>query len=183
MKHNKKWNLRALTATVVALCLCVGATLAVAGDRKDPLVTLSYLEDTAIDNIMDDVEQMTKSHKNQLEDDLEDLVKDYERDMKKLVEEVEGAEQVVSSSYELVTVPAGQRIALGVGCELMLRIGTATVEGEHSPALIDMTSGDSVEANVELSKNHLYMATIEGRDVVPVGGEIKVLIRGTYTVE
>ena len=51
-----------------------------------------------------------------------------------------------SDSYTLVTLSKGQTMYLNVGCELMLRVGSAAVNAATSPALIDITTGPSTTA-------------------------------------
>ena len=55
---------------------------------------------------------------------------------------------------------SGQTMALEVGCEVLLRVGSATVQSNTSPALIDISTGGTVNSGASLTKNHLYMATI-----------------------
>lgn len=77
---------------------------------------------------------------------------------------------------------SGQVMHLDVGCEVLLRVGSATVQSSDSPALIDLTGGGTVNSGTALSKNHLYMSTIEGRTLSATAGTVKVLVRGGYTV-
>ena len=51
MKHLKRRALPALLAAT--LLLGTGAAVATGGDKKDPLITLSYLEDTVIPELLD----------------------------------------------------------------------------------------------------------------------------------
>jgi len=87
-----------------------------------------------------------------------------------------------SDTYVLVTLSAGQTMALDVGCELMLRVGTATVNAATAPALIDVTTGGSINSGASLEKNHLYMATIADRTLTPTADTVKLLVRGGYSV-
>lgn len=87
-----------------------------------------------------------------------------------------------SAGYTLVTMTSGQVMHLDVGCEVLLRVGTASVQASDSPALIDLTSGGTVNSGTSLTKNHLYMSTIEGRTLTATAGTVKVLVRGGYTV-
>ena len=76
----------------------------------------------------------------------------------------------------------GQTMSLNVGCEVLLRVGTATVRSDGSPALIDLTSGGTVNSGASLTKNHLYMSTIEGRSLTAGANTVKLLVRGGYSV-
>ena len=88
-----------------------------------------------------------------------------------------------SASYTLVTLTSGQTMSLEVGCEVMLRVGTATVTAATSPALIDVSTGGTINGGASLTKNHLYMATIADRTIKPTAGTVKLLVRGGYSVK
>ena len=67
MRHNgKKWMIRLGAGALAAGCLVMGAALA-AGDQEDPLVTLSYLNQTAIPQIVEQVEERTAQRQEELE--------------------------------------------------------------------------------------------------------------------
>ena len=176
MKNLKRRALPALLA--LTLLLGTGVAVASGGSKKDPLVTLSYLEDTVIPEILDLLSDETKSVTKELKTDLSDQIKDYEKEMEALV----SGTNVGSETYVLVTLTKGQTLELDVGCELMLRVGTATVSAATSPALIDVTTGGSNASGSSLEKNHLYMATIADRAIVPTADTVKLLVRGGYTL-
>ena len=176
MKHLKRRAIPALLA--LTLLLGTGAAMASGGSKTDPLVTLSYLEDTVIPEILDLLYDETRVANKELKNDLADQIKEYEKEMESLVSgTVTGSE-----TYTLVTLTGGQTLALDVGCELMLRVGTATVNAATNPALIDVTTGDSINGGASLVKNHLYMATIPDRTLTPTAETVKLLVRGGYTV-
>ena len=83
----------------------------------------------------------------------------------------------------MVTIPAGKTLTGDIGCEVMLRVGSASCVSPSSPGLIDETTGGTLENGKALVKNHLYMMTIEGRGVKAGGSAVKVLVRGSYTVK
>ena len=177
MKNFKRRALPALLA--LTLLLGTGAAVATGGGKKDPLVTLSYLEDTVIPEILSKLKTDTKSLNKDLKADLAAQIDIYESDMEQLLKSGSAAG---SDTYVLVTLSAGQTMALDVGCELMLRVGTATVNAATAPALIDVTTGGSINAGAALEKNHLYMATIADRTLTPTTDTVKLLVRGGYSV-
>ena len=75
----------------------------------------------------------------------------------------------------------GQVMSLGVGCELLLRVGSVTVKANTSPALIDLSSGGTVGSGASLTKNHLYMATIADRTLT-ASTDAKLLVRGSFSI-
>ena len=136
MKKNR-WYLRLLALLVLCGALNVTITAAAeAGSSDDPLVTLSYLNETFMDSIMERV----------------------------------------------VTLTSGQVLTGDIGCEVLLRVGTAVCVSPSSPGLIDETAATALNNGSALVQNHLYMMTIEGRGVRATAGTTKLLVRGSYTV-
>ena len=82
----------------------------------------------------------------------------------------------------MVTLNEGQTLTGGVGCEVMLRVGSAVCVAPSDPGLIDETTAATLANGGALVQNHLYMMTIDGRGVRATGGVTKVLARGSYTV-
>ncbi|MEG2118962.1 MAG: hypothetical protein RRY53_01305, partial [Pseudoflavonifractor sp.] len=92
-----------------------------------------------------------------------------------------GGGAMASAAFSVVDLAAGQKLSAGIGCEIMLRVGSAVCSTATPPGLIDMTESGTLDHGQALVKNHLYMATIEGRGVVAKGA-VKLLVRGSYTI-
>ena len=178
MRHNgKKWMIRLGAGALAAGCLVMGAALA-AGDESDPLVTLSYLNQTAIPQIVEQVEEHAAQRQQELSEEFRTQLAQYQPGGQQSGQAGEAA----AAGYTLITMTQGQVMQLEVGCELLLRVGSASVQADNSPALIDLTTGGTVEGGTSLEKNHLYMSTIEGRTLTADAATVKVLVRGGYTV-
>ena len=177
MKMKKKWT-AVLAAALALSILGVGVATAANGDKSDPLVTLSYLEDTAIPQVVDEVEKKTEVRQQELEKDFASQITQYKKEVQSMVSSGDSG----GASYTLVTLSSGQTMYLDVGCELMLRVGTAKVNAATSPALIDIATGGSINTGTSLTKNHLYMATIADRTITPTAATVKLLVRGGYTI-
>ena len=154
-----RWLLRAIALLALSAALMTGASLAAeAGSSGDPLVTLSYLNDTFFSQIMQRVDQKIAERTGQA---------------------VPGG---TASSFEVVTLSEGQALTGGIGCEVMLRVGGAVCVSPSDPGLIDETTATTLSNGASLAQNHLYMMTIEGRGVRATAAVTKVLARGSYTV-
>ena len=165
----KQIKLAALTLTV--FWLCAGAALAAGGgSQSDPLVTLSYSTQTVQPDILRQVEERANTRQA-------DLMTQFEHRLDQLQGGTGG-----SATYTLVTLSSGNRLELEVGCELMLRVGSAAVNSATEPALIDMTTGGTLANAGSLVQNHLYMATIPDRTVTASAGTVKLLVRGGYSI-
>ena len=177
MKRKKKWT-AVLAAALALSILGVGVATAASGDQNDPLVTLSYLEQTAIPQVVEEVEEKSTARQVELEQALADQIAQYKKEIQSLASSGDSG----SASYTLVTLSSGQTMYLDVGCELMLRVGTAKVNAATSPALIDIATGGSINNGTSLTKNHLYLATIADRTITPTAATVKLLVRGGYSI-
>lgn len=157
-----RWLLRAVVLLVLSAGLMTTASLAAeAGSSGNPLVTLSYLNDTFFNTIMQRVDQKIAERTGQA---------------------IPGGTSSSTASFTVVTLSQGQTLAGDVGCEVMLRVGSAVCVSPSDPGLIDETTGSTLADGASLVQNHLYMMTIEGRGVRASSATTKVLARGSYTV-
>ena len=160
-----KWALR-LAALMLISCLAMtGVSLAMEpGSASDPLVTLSYLNETFLGQIMTQVDQKIAARNSQL------------------LQQSGGTGSASSAEFTVVTLSQGQTLTGGIGCEVMLRIGSASCVSPSNPGLIDETTAAALNNGGALAVNHLYMMTIEGRGVKAGAATTKLLVRGTYTI-
>ena len=178
MKKRKQWAI--LAAALALTMLCGGAALAAGGDETDPLVTLSYLEQIFLPKVTQQAETQAAAKQGELEASLDGKIDSYRTEMEKNIGDT--AVEEGSASFELVTIKKGQKLLPAIGCEMLLRVGTATVDCGTNPALIDISTGGTLNKGSSLTKNHLYMATIADRSLVPTADTVKLLVRGGYTV-
>ena len=167
MKKNR-WFLRALALLSITAVLSMTVSLAAEpGTDKDPLVTLSYLNETFMDSILQKVDQKIAERNSQLSQQLGGQA---------------GGTSGTAASFTVVTLSSGQTLTGDIGCEVMLRVGTAVCVTPSSPGLIDESSAATLNNGGALVQNHLYMMTIEGRGVKATAATTKLLVRGSYTV-
>ena len=170
-KMDKRWTVRLGALSLAAVLLGTGAALAAGGDQSDPLITLSYLNQTAIPQIVKQVEEKTAARQKELEQALADQISQYKQ---------QAGTSGSSASYTLVSLANGQVLSLEVGCEVLLRVGAVTVNADSSPALIDLSDAGTVNTGASLTRNHLYMATIASRTLT-ASGDVKLLVRGGWS--
>lgn len=175
-KQSKKWGIRGAAIALTGACLFGGVALA-AGDQKDPLITLSYLTKTATPEILKQVEEKAEQRQEDLLKQFNVAIEAYKEEQSEQNESPTG-----SATYSVVTLSKGQVLSLGIGCEVMLRVGSATVSSGSSPALVDVTSGGSLNHGGGLVANHLYMATIADRYLTATADTVKVLVRGPHSI-
>lgn len=169
MKKNR-WLLRMVVLLAVSAAL--NGTISFAaevGSSEDPLVTLSYLNETFLGNILKKVDEKIAGRNAELV-----------RQLGGSVTAPSGG--TAADTFAVVTLTKGQTLTGDIGCEVMLRVGTASCVSPANPGLIDETTGAALNGGGVLAQNHLYMMTIEGRGVKSASDTVKVLVRGTYTI-
>ena len=163
----KKWKI-----ALAAACVCflfTAAYAANAGGADDPLVTKSYLDGPFLEQVRSLVDETVDARKEELEEALA-----------KAPEQSGGT--AAGNVFTVVTLSRGQTLVGDVGCEVMLRIGTASCGTTDSVGLIDTTAGTNLGNGGALVTNHLYMVTISTRSVTATSDTVKVLARGPYTI-
>lgn len=159
-----KWK---IAAAVACACLLATAAYAAGGSQSDPLVTLSYLDQVYNGKVQAMVDKTVDARKAELEQALDEAL---------------AGQSGTGAVFSVVTLQKGQTLTGSVGCEVMLRVGSAVCAGTDSVGLIDTTAGSVLAGGGALAPNHLYMVTIEPRSVSAASSTVKVLVRGPYSV-
>ena len=185
MKKNH-WLTRLAGLLLVSYTLLVVGVTATggAGSEGDPLVTMSYLNQTFMTQLMGEVDARLAARDQELAAQLNAQI---EQDGARLAQQYGGGSSGGESSgtaetFIVVTLNNGQTLYGDVGCEVMLRVGTAKCVSPSNPGLIDETDGTALNNEGKLVVNHLYMMTISDRGVKATAATVKLLVRGGYTV-
>ena len=148
-RKKNRWGVR---AAVLLLCsmaaMLTFSAAAEAGSQGDPLVTLSYLNETFLPKI--------------------------------LAQAGGTGSAGPSAGFTVVDLDKGKSLTLSAGSEALLRGGTAVCGASSAPGLIDETDAGSIDNGGALVKNHLYLATVDGRTVKATSDGVKLLVRGAY---
>ena len=171
-----------LLVSATVLTLTVAATGG-AGTSSDPLVTLSYLNEKFLPQVLSDVDKKTASREKELSQKLTEQVKSETKAFEQKYGASGGSSGGTAQSFTVVTLSKGQTLSMGVGCEAMLRTGSGVCVAASTPGLIDETSGAALAGGLGLQKNHLYMATVDSRGVQASANSTKLLVRGNYSVQ
>ena len=181
----KKWPLRLLSGGLVTAAL-IGVAVAAGqqGTQADPLVTLSYLQQQALPQLLADVDEKVAARQDELEDKLSAVADGYVAEVEAALSGSGGAGtggQTGSAVYQVVELSAGQTLTASAACEVLLRSGAAACVSDTSPGLVDMTDGSTLPNGGALKANHLYLATLEGRGI-SASTAVTLMVRGTYTI-
>lgn len=155
MKNKKLITILSIALAVVIIAGVSAYAATSFGTSSDPIITLSYLEKTLTPQLLE-----------QFGDELEAAF----------------AANGGTDTYSVVTLTNGQTLTGAVGCEIMLRIGSASVSASDSPGLVDTTDASSLNNGSALKANHLYMVTIAGNGIKATAATVKVIVRGSYTI-
>jgi hypothetical protein len=159
---------RVLVVLVLSGLLSMTVTVASGvGTDDDPLVTLSYLKETFTKDILKQVDEKIAARNKQIAQQVGDQT---------------GSGEQVASEFTVVTLSNGQTLIGDIGCEVLLRVGTAACVSPSAPGLIDESNAAVLNNGGALSQNHLYMMTIEGRGVKATANTTKLMVRGSYTI-
>lgn len=149
-------------AYVLCAVLIGSATVAFAaspGSAEDPLITKSYLDSVLLPQIYSYIDQAVSAL-------------------------TPAAPTGSSEAFQVVTVGAGQKVTGGEGCELILRMGSATVVGSMRGGLADTTAGTDLSDAAPVPPNHMLIVPLaDGRGVrVGANEDCIFMIKGTYTI-
>lgn len=178
MSQKKK---RVITAVcvLIGVLFVAGITAAVAattyGSSSDPLVTLSYLDETVKPEIIKDLNANLETTKAELSADFN----------ARLAQTSAGGTggAVSPDAFTPVTLSARQVIRCSAGAEILVSSGGATAYGGSSPRLIDETDGSSLTAaGAAMTNNHIYVVPGEGNGLRAASDGTTVMVRGGYTV-
>lgn len=173
-----------LAAALACALLAAGISAFAAGGADDPLVSVSYLEKIFAPSVYEKVDKAVKDNEADLKADLDKAIGEWDKKLQSgqpSAPPSQGGSD--SASFRVVTLSKGQTLTGQVGCEVMLRIGAAMCVTDSAPGLIDTTSGETLNNGIALQTNHLYMVTIPTRGVKATTNTVKVLVRGSYTVQ
>lgn len=157
---NKKLVLVLIGVLILAGGIGVGAyATSIFGTESDPLVAKSYLDDVLTPKLQSEFGSQMNN------------------EVKKLEQQINGVSSTLSGNFEIVTLSSGQTLQGSVGCEIVLRSGSATVAG--TTGLSDLTSGTVISNGNSVNANHLCVVAGENEGV-KASGTVTLLVRGVF---
>ena len=157
-------------------------TVAAQGDADDPLVTLGYLTEKFLPQVVEQVEVKAAGRDAALEAKVQEMLDAHAKQLEEKISKLSSGGEAAAPGFTVVRLTAGQKLTLEVGSELLFRSGSAVCAAPSSPGLVDTTAGESLESGGALAANHLYLATDSGRGLT-ASGEVTALVRGGYLME
>ena len=154
----KKIKKAVLIILVTVFAMTAIATFATPGTNEDPLISLSYINDTLLPEIYAYINEKVDSiaNSNQTNE---------------------------SSEFKVIDVKKGQKIQGGNGCEMILRMGSATIVASKSGGLSDVTDGYDLGQDTPMPANHLIIVPVGDGRGITMTADGKIMIKGTYTLK
>ncbi len=178
MQH--KWKKRLLALMAGLLVLTGGITVAATqGTADNPLVTLDYLTEIVTPSVLEDTQSKVDSAKDTYESNLDAKITAYTKEMEGLSAN-EGSHTAML--YEVVELDKGQTLEGTMGCEVVLRQGSAVSVASDSDGLVDSTAGGALKNGSALVKDHLYLVSAQSIGVQATSS-VTLLVRGSYSIE
>ena len=164
---NRLINRIALLLTVTFSCFALTAVAFGVGDSTDPLITLSYLNEIFLPDVLRQASEKIDARNDALLTELSAMTEEEED----------------AAGFVFVTLLRGQKLTVSSGGELLPRSGTVQCAAVSSPGLIDETEGKTVDNGGELQNNHLYLAPADGHGIAVGSDTATAFVRGEYEIE
>ena len=136
----KKTFRTAACLLLAAVVLTAFAALASggAGSQGDPLVTLSYLNDTFLSQALEKVDKALEDRGTRLRGEIDQQIAQREQELRGQLSG-SGSPDAPVSAYTAVTLSAGQTLSGEAGCEVLLRSGSAVCVADSAsvPGMVD----------------------------------------------
>lgn len=202
----KRWSIWLICGLVAVLMMAGLYAIAVEyGSKDDPLVTLSYIDQVVLPETREDIDRQI----TQTLDEFDRTLDDEQQEIRAYVDqqlrtyasgEVDAqlAEQIAQSvadslrgeisapagavQWSIIHLEAGKTVTCGVGCQVILRGGSAVCVAPGSPGLVDVSDAETLENGESMEANHMYTVTDQGREL-RITQNCTLLISGDYTVQ
>lgn len=168
----KQTKLFMIALGILAVGTSAYAAKGEAGSANDPLVTKSYVDS-----------QIAAISGSGSLSKLESTVKAQEEMINVLTQEMNELKKQGSSSYTVVTVPAGSSITGMQGTEIIVRSGSGIVLASDGGGLQDMTQGTDLLGGSEVPKYHLVIIPREDGRGIYATKDLIVMVRGGYNIQ
>jgi hypothetical protein len=173
----KRERILTIVITACVVLLIVGVTAIAAGtfgSQSDPLVTLSYINQTVEPEVRSYAEEKVAEASTQISRDVDAKLNEYSAS----VEDKLSGSAVYEDGDVFVTLELtdGEAVTCPVGTELMVRQGTVRTGSGFKAS--DTSNG--TESGATLSINHMYVVTESGS--ITASGSVTLLIRGDYSL-
>lgn len=164
MKTKKKLYAAGIIFILIFASLTANIVMAEPGGDDDPIISLSYIQNTVIPELKAYVDakiaSITSNTGNQ-----------------------NSGSTAEAPSFKVVEITQGQKLIADAGTELILRMGKATIIATEKGGIADVTAGFDLANNSNMPSNHHLIVPVgDGRGLV-AQDDIIVMVKGGYSVK
>jgi len=197
-------KLKRYAATVSAIILLLGMAAAMAagvpGSAEDPVVSLSYMQNTFIPKVMNMISSGVDSAFSGKETAVSARIEEFVRETQKnlSINEDMLKDRVTYSAYmrmldsgfymdsgpsSVLTLGRGERAVIGGLSEFSVLGGSAAIEGGVNTYVANVTSGGTITMNTAAVRNSRYVVAEDAFvSVKAVSDNVKILVCGRYQI-
>ena len=152
----------AIAAAVVLVLGGIGIFAATnLGSSSDPLVSMSYINETLTPALQAKLDEQIKAASGELQESFANAISEK------------------SGGFTTVKMSSGEKMTCSAGSEIVLVSGSVQVVNKDTVS--DVTAGISMGADEDLKANHMYIVTASSI-AITAAGDASVMVRGTATV-
>lgn len=189
------------TLAMLLVLLFGGAVVAMAaggyGSTEDPLVTLSYITDVAVPEANAQIDSVFKEKQNAVNSEIATKMQQMRQELSSGIKQtgtvsqevmdqvaaaaaaqVNGASGSAGTQWRSLTMTKGQSLAGTVGCQLILRKGSASCYS----GMVNLSSGDTLSHGQAVAQNNLYLIGTDGCGFTATA-DCTVLVNGSATIQ
>ena len=197
---NLKRYIAVVSALIFLFSLLAAFAARVPGSTEDPVVSLSYIQEKFIPNILKKLEEklsvFNSDNMTKADTRTGQMRKDAENNLS--AETGKLREQVVYDTYmrllddglyldsgktAILTLRAGERLVVTSNSSFTVLQGSAFIGGREQKKLVDVTAGAAVNTNSAASRNARYVAVDDGIvSIKAVSDTVKISVTGNYSI-
>jgi len=85
-------------------------------------------------------------------------------------------------SFRIVDMTKGQKLTCEAGCELILRMGSASIIATEMGGIADTTAGFDLSNGTDMPSNHLLIVPVADGRGIEAKNNVIVMVKGGYTL-
>lgn len=185
----RKWMLSAFCGLTALLMGGVITALAAGGygSAEDPLVTLSYITQVAVPEANSRIDSVFAEKQKAVSSEIDSKLRQLQGqggqvslDQQAIDAAAEAAAARLggqSAQWRQLAVSKGQQLSGSVGCQLILRQGSAACYS----GMVNLSSGETLSHGQAVEANNLYLVGTEGCGLV-ASADCVLLVNGSCTL-
>ena len=152
---------------IASLAVLAAGTGSSAGTTSDPLVTMSYVNETFRAELLQQLQQEMNTSQAEFSQSISAMLQSISNQYSGYAPEMSA-----QSPYVSITVPEGETLELAAGQQFLVLSGAGKVSLNM---MVDTTAGVSLASGNALSENHFY--TVPAESAITATSDLSILIQ------